>query len=370
MSSPKPNFVDVSNQGRKSIIWQYLWQDKESENSECQLCKQKGISKILFTKGRTKTALDHLKHIHGITGKSNKVNDDNKTNIFEKRETVEEAVTKLCIDGISFNTIANSEMLQKLGKNYQYAPDKKTGKPKTFPSSHTTVRKYTIDHSLEIEDKVRKSLDIKKKNGDRMSITLDEWSSKGFKKYLNLNVHHGRDEYDCLGLSRCKGSLPAPKLTQLVVDHANKFNLDLSSDVVAVVTDGASIMDIFGKSIPSIHLKCQCHAANLAVRDILYPKETKKKKSTNISSQFTEVDGNETLDNVDDSNAVLHLQHEEPEGPELLSLDWIELVTDTRGLVSLFRKSPVKNEEFLQEFVVASHGKEFTLILDCKTRLV
>ena len=101
MSSSKPNFVDVSNQvGRKSIIWQYLWQDKESENSECQLCKQKGISKILFTKGTTKTALDHLKHIHGITGKSNKVNDDNKTNIFEKRETVEEAVTKLCIDGL------------------------------------------------------------------------------------------------------------------------------------------------------------------------------------------------------------------------------------------------------------------------------
>ena len=139
--------------------------------------------------------------------------------------------------------------------------------------------------------------------------------------------------HECLGLSRCKGSLPAPKLTQLAVDHANKFNLDLSNDVVAVVTDGASIMDVFGKSIPSIHLKCQCHAANLAVRDILYPKETKKKKSTNIASQFTEVHENETLENVDDSNAELNLQHEEPEGPELLSQDWLELVQDTRGLV-------------------------------------
>ena len=58
MSSPKPNFVDVSNQvGRKSIIWQYLWQDKESENSECQLCKEKGISKMLFTKSTTKTGV-------------------------------------------------------------------------------------------------------------------------------------------------------------------------------------------------------------------------------------------------------------------------------------------------------------------------
>jgi hypothetical protein len=121
MSSPKPNFVDVSNQvGRKSIIWQYLWQNKESENSECQLCKEKGISNILYTKGTTKTDLDHLKNIHGISEKSTKANYVNQTNIFEKRETVEEAVSKLCIDGIAFRTIANSEMLQKLGKNYQF----------------------------------------------------------------------------------------------------------------------------------------------------------------------------------------------------------------------------------------------------------
>ena len=36
------------------------------------------------------------------------------------------------VDGIAFHTIANSEMLQKLGKTYQFAPDKKTGKPKSF----------------------------------------------------------------------------------------------------------------------------------------------------------------------------------------------------------------------------------------------
>ena len=40
MSSPKPNFVDVSNQGRKSIIWQYLLLAKEKD-----LAKQKLSSK-------------------------------------------------------------------------------------------------------------------------------------------------------------------------------------------------------------------------------------------------------------------------------------------------------------------------------------
>ena len=54
-------------------IWQVRWQDKESENSECQLCKEKDVSKILYIKGTTKTALDHLKHIHGISGKSTNI---------------------------------------------------------------------------------------------------------------------------------------------------------------------------------------------------------------------------------------------------------------------------------------------------------
>jgi hypothetical protein len=63
MGSPKPYFVDVSNQvGQKSIIWQYLWQDKESENSECQLCKEKNVSKILYTGN----ALARVQQVHAL----------------------------------------------------------------------------------------------------------------------------------------------------------------------------------------------------------------------------------------------------------------------------------------------------------------
>lgn len=41
--------------------------------------------------------------------------------------------------------IANSEMLQNLGKKYQFAPDKKTGKPKSFLSSHKNSSSEYID---------------------------------------------------------------------------------------------------------------------------------------------------------------------------------------------------------------------------------
>ena len=36
--------------------------------------------------------------------------------------------------------------------------------------------------------------------------------------------------------------------------------------------------------------------------------------------------------------------------------------------MKLFRKSPVKNEDFLQPYIVESEGREYTLLLDCKTR--
>jgi len=74
------------------------------------------------------------------------------------RETVEEAVSKLCIDGIPFNTIANSEMLQKLGKNYQFAPDKKNRETKIISifthhihsSSNNFIKlKYCWNYCLE-----------------------------------------------------------------------------------------------------------------------------------------------------------------------------------------------------------------------------
>ena len=39
-----------------------------------------------------------------------------------------------------------------------------------------------------------------------------------------------------------------------------------------------------------------------------------------------------------------------------------------RSTVRLFRKSPVRNDDSLQPFVISSHGKELQLLLDTKTR--
>ncbi|GBP21651.1 hypothetical protein EVAR_16197_1 [Eumeta japonica] len=45
-----------------------------------------------------------------------------------------------------------------------------------------------------------------------------------------------------------------------------------------------------------------------------------------------------------------------------------ELIEKVRKVVIYFKRSPLKNETVLQKYVKIEHGKELSLLLDCKTR--
>ena len=48
----------------------------------------------------------------------------------------------------------------------------------------------------------------------------------------------------------------------------------------------------------------------------------------------------------------------------------LPLIENVRGTIRQFRKSPVKNDDYLQYYVFQSRGKELVLKLDCKTRFM
>ena len=52
------------------------------------------------------------------------------------------------------------------------------------------------------------------------------------------------------------------------------FDLNLNKDVVATITDGASLMIKFGKDTYPEHVTCYAHAIYLMVCDVLYKKTT------------------------------------------------------------------------------------------------
>ena len=130
-------------------------------------------------------------------------------------------------------------------------------------------------------------------SGERISLTMDEWSSGSNRKFLNVNAHRTSD-FECFGLARAKGSCSAPKLLKVLEDHLATFDVFLK-DVVCLTTDGASIMDVIGRLIPCLHLKCQAHACNLAICDVFYNSEKKPKKSIELvveEEPYVELDWN------------------------------------------------------------------------------
>ena len=65
---------------------------------------------------------DHLKRVHDPENPTSLQR--KRSHFFDKNETVEEAVTKLALDGMSFRVISQSKMLGKLAAvSFQILPN-------------------------------------------------------------------------------------------------------------------------------------------------------------------------------------------------------------------------------------------------------
>ena len=78
--------------------------------------------------------------------------------------------------------------------------------------------------------------------GQRFSLSFDEWTSQRNRRYLNIIVHGQHSYFWNLGLARINGTLQAEKCIQLLEEKLVKHELNLHTDIVAIITDGASIM--------------------------------------------------------------------------------------------------------------------------------
>lgn len=69
---------------------------------------------------------------------------------------------------------------------------------------------------------------------------------------------------------RVQGSLPAEKAVDLVDARLLTFGLNRKKDIIGVVTDGAAVMQKFGRLLGIEHQQCHAHGIHLAVTDVLY----------------------------------------------------------------------------------------------------
>lgn len=354
------SFEDVSAK-RKSDVWQYFLFCKSTEKAKCNLCQH-----ILKASGSsTKGLMTHLRSVHKIVVKSCMPQSDpskkdqpkmkiGKIDSFYKthKPPLDQLLSQLtAVDGLTFNQIAQSERIRRAFKADGY----------DLPRSHKRVRELVIEHNKIIRKCVGEEIMEMKRNNGRFSITLDESTSTRNRRYMNLNAHY-QGGFRSLGFIRIHGSMNSATAIKLVEERLESFGLNLNTDVVATVTDGASLMVKFGKDTSPYHVTCYAHAIHLAVCDILYIKENHTRSVPSTNENCCEIVTDSASDDEDEDDLT------EDEVTPSLSPNLQNLIKKVRETVKIFRRSPVKNDDNLQPFVVEAFGKERMLLLDCKTR--
>ncbi|KAJ2954908.1 hypothetical protein O0L34_g3232 [Tuta absoluta] len=210
----------------------------------------------------------------------------------------------------------------------------------------------------------------------KFALTFDEWTSINNHRYININIHsksfkNGKMFHN-LGLIRIQGNMPAEVCISLIQARLAAYDLTLSdcdNDVVAMTTDGASVMSRVGRLLPIFHQLCLAHGIHLAICDVLYKKDHHHFSSESASDLRAEnVENEVSSDDDEDFASDGEFVVERAGSSYSLNLDFQGIVKKVRTVVKLFKKSPTKNDTILQKHVQDEFQKELALLLDCKTR--
>ncbi|KAJ8706557.1 hypothetical protein PYW07_012635 [Mythimna separata] len=144
----------------------------------------------------------------------------------------------------------------------------------------------------------------------------------------------------------------------MVEDTLKRFQLDFEKHIVATTSDGPNVMKKFGRESPSEMILCLNHAIHLGVVDTFY----KKRQATSAvsSSEDTDDSDDEIMENKNSSDDEADDNASYDTNFRLQPIDEIKRVLDeTRSLVKLFRKSPLKNWERTQFTTGCQNKVEF-----------
>lgn len=107
-----------------------------------------------------------------------------------------------------------------------------------------------LTHGLNKKQETISKLQQLKKKQRKFSLTLDEWTSLRTKRYININVH-SEVEYYCLGLVKIEGSSDSVATQRYVEQKLLEFGLSFDQDIVCSTSDGAAVMEKYGRESPA-----------------------------------------------------------------------------------------------------------------------
>ena len=342
-----------------STVWNYFTRSDDRSKATCNVCQAVLICRNYGTSSLTY----HLKHKHATaehkedkTGPSQAKRRKTLPFVVKPKITEEELYAELvAYDNIPPFVCARSSFIRSSMKLKGF-------KEVTAAAVVEKVKSFDEEVRKQLKDKFAKLIE----NGQRMSITIDEYTSSNNNRHLTVTVHYNVEDYDNLGMVRMFGSQTSETLKDLTEKKLNEFGLDWNH-IVACTTDGTSVMKRMGKLMLPLHGICLSHAIHLAVCDVLY----EKRLSSEVQNDQDETAVGISNKSVSDTEMNEWVNVVDPNDTEIattivLKKEIDKAVAKVRKIVQKIRKNSVKSD-FLKAKCVESGAKFTNLILDCRT---
>ena len=114
-------------------------------------------------------------------------------------------------------------------------------------SSPNTIRAKVAEFYQKAKDEVKQHLAKMKVDGVHFSLTFDERSVINSKRYMTINIHGTYPSWHNLGMIRVWDRSQHRFSLKIVELLLVEFGVAIDADIVAMVTDGASIMKRVGR---------------------------------------------------------------------------------------------------------------------------
>lgn len=351
--------------GKRSDVWNHFLVNSDNDSLvKCKYCS----AKFNLNNCSTSPLIYHLEKKENIKLKSK----DKETNeniqsrqmtiqaCFQKKDPPELVLARLvALDSLPFYKLEKSRDIQNLFR----------GQGLKVPSSRQGMRAMFVSYAEKMKGMQKSALEKMAQNGQRFSLSLDEWTSTKIKRYMCVNLHLNESKVISLGMKRINGSMKAEDAVMIIQEKLSQFGLNLNEHIVGIVTDGAAVMEKTGRLSQVLHQTCHSHGIHLSVVDVLYKKKnnTGEQEDESVDDKAIHEDtANEEWD--DDSVQITWEESMNDNELDFELSDKVEkVINKIRTVVRLFRRSPVKND-VLQKNCQAEFGKELNLIMDTRIR--
>ena len=157
----------------------------------------------------------------------------------------------VCKSRFTFNQIANDDFIKESMRDRGF----------NSHDSPETIKVKVMEFYDVAQKDVIEELKTILQGGQRFSLTFDEYTGNN-KRFMCLNVHGQLGKRWNLGLIRVWRSQTAETLKKLIELRLRDFQLSWKH-IVAVTTDGASIMVKLGRILDCEHIICLSHTLHL-----------------------------------------------------------------------------------------------------------